>query len=951
MKRFLDHSRTSILLVATILLIATPALALQGQSTYDLAISSTPEKLANPGELVTHVFTLNNQGASADTYELTLSLPENWSSLPIPDQVTVQAGESKPVFVNVDVPQDAKAEKYEVKLTAKSSSQPSLEVSHTARIQVKSVPGFELSWVVEPAGVGPGGGTNGRFKITNSGNLPDRYDLEAEVPENWTATLEETRVQLMPGQSRTLSATFTAPESGNSGERYRLEVTASSTHDRELEKTISYTGQLAPPPPEKVPSGLYPSWDVFTNVSSNQSGDPSLYFSGRGDIPNLGEVSANLNLSLDGVDSGRLRVMRDIWGFVIDSSSISGSYLSTGGSPMFMMETEDFYGEILFTEESKGLALEKEGDNLDLRAVLGSETGDDTFEFQELQGAYEFSNGVLLDGFITTGSTQTESGTIVGAGLELSGEKFEIYPSFVDISPGYPNQSPRTETGVNVNFEEEEFSSNFNWDYTWTRLGESPDYYHSEEHDFDISTSIDLGENLDSDFSLGFTRRKTDDEPVSNDLYANSVSGSLSGGDTLDWSLGANFSRTEDMVSDTVVHTRGVNASVGFPLGETDHSVSLSISETEGPSETTTNNTYTLRSEFPEVPLSPTFSLTRSSEDATLYTNFSEEAADGASVNISFSASLVQQDSISLSISTSFPDPFRFCGPTKGQIRGYVFLDENGNGEKDPGEEGIKQVLLSLNGEKAMSASNGKFAFPSLSPGNYQLRLEELRSGLKPGIELPKTVEVVTGKRSEVAVPLQPRSWIRGTVYRDENQSGSRDSGEAGLGGVAITLTGEGTSREVSSGSNGRFVVDLSPGTYTLQLQEGSLPERFETTTPATVQVKTEKYGRTEVEFGVYRKPRPVKVTFGPPTARFTYSPEEVEVGEKVTLDGSDSTAIETEISTYEWTITRGETEITKTGRQASVSFPEAGSWEVTLTVTDENGLKGQQVKKIQVSG
>ena len=950
MKKYFYYNKTPLLFAFVFFLALTFSPITQGQTTYDLTISSTPEKLANPGELVTHVFTLKNQGTSADTYELTLSLPEKWSSLPVPDQVSVPAGGSKPVFVNVNVPQDAKAEKYDVKLTAKSSAKPSLEVSNKAKIQVKSVPGFELSWVVEPKGVGPGGSTTGRFKITNSGNLPDRYDLEAEVPENWTASLEESQVQLMPGQSRTLSVSFTAPESGSSGERYRLEVTATSTHNRELEKTIYYTGQLAPPPPEKVPSGLYPSWDVFTNVTSNQSGEPSLYFSGRGDIPNLGEVSSNLNLSLDGVDSGRLRVMRDLWGFVIDSSSVSGSYLSTSGSPMFMMETENFYGEILFTEESKGLALEKEGEHLDLRAVLGSETGDDSFEFQELQGAYEFSNGVLLDAFITTGRTQTESGTIVGAGLEISGEKFEIYPSFVDVSEGYPNQSPRTEAGVNVNFEEEEFDSNFNWSYTRTRLGESPDYYHSEEHNFDISTSIDLGENLNSDFSLGFTRRKTDDEPVSNDLYSNSVSGSLSGGDTLDWSLGANYSRTEDMVSDTVVHTRGVNGSVGFQLGETDHSVSLSISETEGPSETTETNTYTLRSEFTEVPLSPTFSLTRSSEDATVYANFSEEDADGASLNISFSASLVQQDSISLSISSSFPDPFRFCGPTKGQIKGYVFLDSNGNGKKDPGEEGVKKILLSLNGERALSDQGGNFAFPSLSPGNYQLRLEEVRSGLKPGIKLPKTVEVKTGKRSEVAVPLRPRSWIQGTVYRDENQSSSRDSGEAGLGGVAITVRGEGVRQEVSSGSNGRFVVDLTPGTYTLRLQKGSLPERFEATTPATVQVKTEKYGRTEVEFGVYRKPRPVKVTFGPPTARFTYSPKEVEVGEEVTLDGSDSSAIETEISTYEWSITRGEREINKKGKRIRVSFPEAGDWEVTLTVTDENGLKGKIVKTITVS-
>jgi len=949
MERFFRLNKFCLFTVAVIALVSTGYVA-AGQA-YDVNVTpNTALKLSNPGEIVTHVFTIKNEGTSSDTYELSLGLPEDWTSLPITDQLNVAAGDNKPVFVNVNVPKDAKSGKYQAKLTARSTGDPTVEASDSAEIQVKSVPGFDLAWEVEPSRVRPGMTVSGKFKITNDGNLPDSYEIEAEVPNGWNYSLEQDEVQFMPGQSKILNVTFTAPKGVRSGERYSVEIKVTSKHDRELKKTIRSTGQYAPPPPDEVPSSLYPSWDVFTNVNMNQEGDPSFYVSGRGEIPQLGDISANINYSVEGFESGSLRIMKDRWGFVLNSSSISGSYLSTSGTPLFIAEMEDASARFLYTEESKGVSLEKEGDYWDLRAILGKDTTDQDYTFQELQGAYEFSNGVVLDGLITTAETQTDSGTIYGAGLEMSSEKLEIYTSFLIVRPGYPNQAPRQEAGADISFEEEEFTSYFNWDYTKTRLGEPPDYYHSAEQDFDVSTTLDLGENLNSDFSLGFTRRITNDEPITNDLLTSTFSGSISGGDILTWSLGAGYTRTQDFVSDTLVSSHSVDGSLGFTIGETEHSVGLNIRQTEGPSGTTTSNTFSLRSELTDFPLSPIFSLSRGAEDTMLYANFSEQSAEGGSLDISFSASLVQQDTVSLSISSSFPDPFRCCGPSKGQPTGYVFLDENGNGRKDSGEEGIQGVSLSMNGEEALTSGDGRFAFPSVPPGEYLLAIEGIRAGLQPTIATPVTVKVKAGERPRITIPVRPRSWIQCTVYRDRNQNKSRDGGEEGLGGIIFTVTGEGISREIRSGSNGRFVIDLPPGTYTVKLMEDSLPERFEPTTASTVNVTTERYGRVEASFGVYRKPRPVEVTFGPPTAKFTYNPAEPDIGQEILLDGSDSSAIETEIASYEWKLTHAEREITRSGEKFRIRLPEAGKWEVSLTVTDKNGLKGKTVKTIMVS-
>ncbi|MBS3789117.1 hypothetical protein KGY79_13105, partial [Candidatus Bipolaricaulota bacterium] len=358
-------------------------------ATYDLSITSTPLKVANPGEIVTHVFTVQNTGTDPDTYSLSLQLPEGWTSLPIPEQTSVPSGSSKPIFVNVNVPKDAKAKKYDIKLTVSSSGDPTLKATKSSQIQVQSVPGFELAWELGPRQIGPGMTVEAKLKIVNTGNLPDHYEFQADSPQGWTFSIKEESVQLMPGQSRILDVSFSVPVTAKSGERYNLEVVATSRQDKSLSRAISLSGILAPPPPEQVDGSLFPNWDVYTNLSASQTGEPSFYFSGSGTIPRLGDVSANLGFSLEGVRSANLRVMKDDWGFILGNSSISGSYEGISGFPLFISETGNVNTRVIFTEESKGLSVEWDRENCNLRGVLGSDTAAQDLVFHELQGVID----------------------------------------------------------------------------------------------------------------------------------------------------------------------------------------------------------------------------------------------------------------------------------------------------------------------------------------------------------------------------------------------------------------------------------------------------------------------------------------------------------------------------------------------------------------------------------
>jgi PKD repeat protein len=208
---------------------------------------------------------------------------------------------------------------------------------------------------------------------------------------------------------------------------------------------------------------------------------------------------------------------------------------------------------------------------------------------------------------------------------------------------------------------------------------------------------------------------------------------------------------------------------------------------------------------------------------------------------------------------------------------------------------------------------------------------------------------VKAGEVSEVPIPLQPQTWIMGSVFNDKNKNGRREPNEGGLSGIAFSITGEGISREIRSGTNGKFIADLRPGKYQVELIENSLPERYEPTTPSNVSITTREYGRTEVKFGVYQKPKPVVVTFGPPTARFTYSPETPALGESITFNATESSAIQTTIESYKWEFSHNGTVIRREGKIIDVRLEKTGTWEVSLTVTDKNGLKGRAVKSLRV--
>lgn len=86
-----------------------------------------------------------------------------------------------------------------------------------------------------------------------------------------------------------------------------------------------------------------------------------------------------------------------------------------------------------------------------------------------------------------------------------------------------------------------------------------------------------------------------------------------------------------------------------------------------------------------------------------------------------------------------------------------------------------------------------------------------------------------------------------------------------------------------------------------------------------------------------------------PPVASFTHAPSELLVDQTVTFNASESYDTDGTIVSYAWNFGDG-TSLTETDALTTHDYTEDGTYDVTLTVTDDDGLTNSAWKTITVS-
>ena len=193
-----------------------------------------------------------------------------------------------------------------------------------------------------------------------------------------------------------------------------------------------------------------------------------------------------------------------------------------------------------------------------------------------------------------------------------------------------------------------------------------------------------------------------------------------------------------------------------------------------------------------------------------------------------------------------------------------------------------------------------------------------------------------------------------------------------------FSISASSTSLSIQQGSSGSSTITITsingfnqpvqltisgapPGvTATLDPQQVTPPPDGSTTSTLTVSVGTAttpgSYTLTvtgnsgAIAYSTYIT---LEITSAPPppnkspTASFTYSPQNPIVGEEVTFDASASVDPDGTIVSYQWSFGDGNSGL---GKVATHAYSNTGTFTVTLTVTDNEGVTASTVETVNVS-
>ena len=203
---------------------------------------------------------------------------------------------------------------------------------------------------------------------------------------------------------------------------------------------------------------------------------------------------------------------------------------------------------------------------------------------------------------------------------------------------------------------------------------------------------------------------------------------------------------------------------------------------------------------------------------------------------------------------TSAPDEWTVTVIPPTVIGNYVWLDEDGDSDQDAGEAGIPNVKVDLCADGACTTilqttytdANGGYLFDGLAPGTYWVRTTP-PAGLNQtydenGVGTPNITQVTVAAGDEHMSadfgynwapaldtnnpPLNATAAIGDRVWIDANGDGIQDPGEAGLGGVTVTLysdpDGNGVYDTVAgttaTDAAGNYIFDgLAPAAYVVK--------------------------------------------------------------------------------------------------------------------------------------
>lgn len=957
-----------------------PSLALAQELKVEV-IAPSSAKTALPGDFVTCVFTVANEGNLEDSYKLKVKLPENWTMVGTVGPVTLSAGEEEKVFVTVAVSFTALAQKYEIKLTAISQAHNrTISDSAIAIIEVKEFAAAKVKSLSEAKKIKGGEEVSYSFLIINRGNRMDKFKISVyPTYSRWKSrakiNLSEQLIELAPGERKEVLVTLVVPKDAPGGKEY-LTLKATSLKDESVSDEAAISTTILPPPPERVRGTLLKQ--VPANISLVGSGsitkeeyDGSIGFNAGGDlikgrwfyvysgVPYREEEVKEPGFRLDyGVKEYWDLSLGDVSADFSELTELSGRgariHTRIGRSSDFSLiwakeEEEDHYGANL----SKGIG---ERTNLGLSYFTSPEE-----DITSLQLNHNLTKkwGISGEYAVSEGKENNDRASWIGSKFE--DKKLTLDAEYVKAGTNYAG-ARKDEEGAKLSSQYRPFKPlllGLSLEHSNDNVNKDPTLPTVIADVVDVSSSLyfkklpspRLGYNMSKDKSKGLPPF-TDEEKT---VFSAGITGYLR---PFGYSFFKEWGKKNDYVEGTEFDLTGYRGRVSAYWGRLSswfgYAEDIEQEITKRTKEKSRTQDAGLGYEIIPGKFSTFIGWTKEweeeiTETISLGTNFRIGPNTYLSLGVEREESeLGELDwKANFSLGRSFALPIPWI-KGKGRIEGFVFMDKNKNGSLDEDEEGIRELILTVNGMLAVTGEKGEFKFPPLEPADYELNLEDIPAGLDSSIALPRRVSPTAGKILEVNIPLVEVTSVMGIVFDDENKNGIRDKGEVGIPRVRIILASEGAPQETFTNLNGRFFFTVSPGEHRIRIDRSTLPKRYVLTTKGEYSIALAARERASVSFGAWYKPREIIMTFQPPYADFSFNPSDPKPGETVTFDASSSSVFSGKIVKYEWDFDQ-DGKIDTAGKIVDYIFSSVGDHPVTLKVTDDGGATDSRTKTVRV--
>ena len=928
---------------------------------------SSPTAQAKPGDFVTVVLTLFNDAPQEQTLDLTFTFSKGISALGAPSSLKLGAQSSGALFLTVLVSRQASSGENRITVRARSQSDPTQTANAVALIDVLQAPGLTLQ-APAPLNAEVDQTLTLTFLITNAGNAMDQVAFSVEAPPGVDVELGAKLLGLLPGETQTFAVKVTITNAVPPG-LVRVVLKADSTSFANTRASATAKVTLLPLLPQDVPGRLVLEVPSTLSATARAQGanTSTVFTNALSGFANFNQKDAiKYRLTLDNVTVRTLsfELDREVLGTRLGLISIAwsellsmdgaGAQLTLKQLPIVKAFSVGALVDGLLPQIGVQETLTLFGMDVSIEHMLrfNSDVQHDVLHAVTLKQQLGSALTLSSEWALSDREGIRDLGVILRSVLDLA--PFGLQTDFVRVGSDFVgNRVDEQGVAFNQTFELADVTINSAFGRFQNNVNANPLLTPQLRTSLQTNARWAPKPPWPSLFvTVNFGALQTGSE----------VTSSLVSTLRINEALGDNASSGAFLQHSVNVDSLGVGVSQLETFSYGTNLVWVSAPLTAQLSLTQLTQTDALLNKVLEQTFEAAAGLTLRSPLASLALNASRLPSSlvlGAALDAtlgpldaSAQLNLDLQDKGNVGfdaqaqLSLRFDAPIAFV-PVRGRVQGTVFSDDNDNGVQDAGEAGVPDIVLAVGDAQARTDNEGFYRSPPLEPGRYEVKFKRLPLTLVALDTLPQKLDLAAGQTATLDLRLARVALIEGALFNDQDQDGQRAANEPGVGGVRVLLSGPGVDTLSVTGPEGAFgFKDLAPGSYTVTLDVTSLPPRFEPTTPVEVSVTLSAGERTSVSFGAFQRPQTILFV---PTADFQVDPPRPSAGQTVNFDASTSFDPDGQVVAYAWDFD-GDGQPDAEGAQASFVYNTAGTFEVTLTVTDNDGNEDSLTRSLEVA-